>query len=187
MNESCPPPSLNAATLAAHSRENNLPLPHPYAERIIQFGEGNFLRGFADWMIDALNRQGLFQGRVVVVQPMPHGLAQALNAQDGLYTLLLRGIQNGKSVEQRSLVTSISRCLNPYENWRCRGGCRHPARCALRHFQHHRSRHRLRGGILRRHHQPGIISRQGHRDCCWNASAPSAAHPRPDGFFSPAS
>ena len=59
-------------------------------ERIIQFGEGNFLRAFIDWMVDEMNRQGLFLGRTIVVQPIPHGLVDALNQQDGLYTLLLR-------------------------------------------------------------------------------------------------
>ena len=101
--------------------ENHPALPHgptmDLPERIIQFGEGNFLRGFADWMVDAMNRKGLFQGRVVVVQPVRKGMADALNAQDGVYTLLLRGIQGGTPVEDRSIITSISRCLNPYEDW----------------------------------------------------------------------
>lgn len=86
-------------------------------ERIIQFGEGNFLRAFVDWMVDEMNRQGLFMGKVVVVQPIPQGLWQELNQQDGLYTLLLRGINKGQVVEQRQIITSISRAINPYEEW----------------------------------------------------------------------
>ncbi len=86
-------------------------------ERILQFGEGNFLRGFVDWMVDALHRRDLFSGRVVVVQPIPQGRVSELNEQDGLYTLLLRGIQDGRPVERRQLITAISRGLNPYADW----------------------------------------------------------------------
>ena len=68
-------------------------------ERILQFGEGNFLRGFADWMVDELNARGLPAGRVAVVQPIRQGMAAQLNAQDGLYTLISRGIEGGKLVE----------------------------------------------------------------------------------------
>ena len=69
-------------------------------EKILQFGEGNFLRGFVDWMIDRMNEQGLFNGSVVVVQPIEEGLVEVLNSQDGLYTLYLRGVQDGTTVEQ---------------------------------------------------------------------------------------
>ena len=86
-------------------------------ERIIQFGEGNFLRAFVDWMVDEMNSQGLFMGKVVVVQPIPQGLCHILNQQDGLYTLLLRGINKGQVVEKRQIITSISRTINPYEEW----------------------------------------------------------------------
>lgn len=86
-------------------------------EKVIQFGEGNFLRAFVDWMIDRLNQQGLFNGRVVVVQPIQEGLIDLLNEQDGLYTLLLRGIEKGRVVEKKRMVTAISRALNPYSDW----------------------------------------------------------------------
>jgi tagaturonate reductase len=89
--------------------------PHP--ERVIQFGEGNFLRGFIDWMIHRLNRSGRFGGRVVVVQPIAQGLAKQLNEQHGLYTLLLRGVQDGKPVDHREVISSVSRALNPYEQF----------------------------------------------------------------------
>jgi len=86
-------------------------------ERILQFGEGNFLRAFVDWMVDGINQQGLFNGSVVVVQPIPQGLIPVLNEQDGLYTLILRGLQNGEVVEEKRIVTSISRGIDPYKNW----------------------------------------------------------------------
>ena len=83
-------------------------------EKILQFGEGNFLRGFVDWMIDKMNGQGLFNGSVVVVQPIEEGLIDVLNDQDGLYTLYLRGVQKGSTVEQKSIISSISRGINLY-------------------------------------------------------------------------
>jgi len=91
--------------------------PDTLPERVIQFGEGNFLRAFADWMIHLLNQQNLFNGRVVVVQPIKEGLADMVNEQDGLYTLLLRGLRDGKPVEEKAVISSISRCLNPYTQW----------------------------------------------------------------------
>jgi tagaturonate reductase len=86
-------------------------------ERVVQFGEGNFLRSFVDWMIDAMNGRGLFGGRVVVVQPIERGTVDVLNAQDGLYTLILRGLQGGQVVEQRQVITAISRGIDPYRDW----------------------------------------------------------------------
>jgi tagaturonate reductase len=85
-----------------------------FPEKVLQIGEGNFLRGFVDWMIHEMNQKGLFKGRVVVAQPIAHGLAEKINEQDGAYTLLMRGVQNGKVVENQKIITSISRCLNPY-------------------------------------------------------------------------
>ncbi|HVN94847.1 MAG TPA: tagaturonate reductase [Syntrophorhabdaceae bacterium] len=86
-------------------------------ERIVQFGEGNFLRGFVDWMVDRMNEQGLFNGGVAVVQPIPTGLAETLNIQNGLYTLYLRGIRDGMIVEEKSIVCSVTRALNPYTDF----------------------------------------------------------------------
>ncbi|MHB1688364.1 MAG: tagaturonate reductase [Ignavibacteriaceae bacterium] len=87
-------------------------------ERIIQFGEGNFLRAFVDWHFNEVNKQGLFNGKVVVVQPLKEGMIDAINNQDGLYTLLLRGIHNGKQIENTEIITSISRGINPYSDWK---------------------------------------------------------------------
>jgi tagaturonate reductase len=105
--------SIQGISKAALERRPAVALP----EKILQFGEGNFLRGFADWKVDALNRKGLFNGSIVVVQPVKQGLVDVLQAQEGLYTLLLRGIQGGKLVESREIISSISRALNPYEQW----------------------------------------------------------------------
>lgn len=86
-------------------------------ERVLQFGEGNFLRGFADWMIDWLNGDGAFHGNVVVMQPRREGCVNALTEQDGLYTLILRGIEAGEIVETRRIIAAVSRAMNPYKNW----------------------------------------------------------------------
>jgi tagaturonate reductase len=86
-------------------------------ERVLQFGEGNFLRGFVDWMIHRMNGKGLFNGRVVLVQPIPQGQAETINAQDGVYTLLLRGMQAGKIMEEREIITSVSRGIDTYKDW----------------------------------------------------------------------
>ncbi|MDR0386843.1 MAG: tagaturonate reductase [Treponema sp.] len=83
-------------------------------ERVLQFGEGNFLRAFADWQIDILNEKTDFNGNIVVVQPLEQGMGDLVNAQRGLYTTVLRGVRNGETVEEFRPVTSLSRCLNPF-------------------------------------------------------------------------
>lgn len=85
--------------------------------RALQFGEGNFLRAFIDWMIHEMNQQGKFNGLVQIIQPLPAGMTDAINAQDGLYTLILRGIADGKVVEKREIIESVKGCLNPYADW----------------------------------------------------------------------
>lgn len=91
--------------------------PANLPERVLQFGEGNFLRAFVDWMIHQMNKKGLFNGRVVVVQPIAEGLVEKLNEQDGLYTLILRGLKNGKPTEIKEIISSVSRGINPYKDW----------------------------------------------------------------------
>jgi tagaturonate reductase len=86
-------------------------------EKVLQIGEGNFLRGFACWMIHEMNEEGLFNGSVVVAQPIAQGMADTINEQNGVYTLLMRGLEKGKVVERQKVITSISRCLNPYGEW----------------------------------------------------------------------
>ena len=110
---------LNRRTLASIQRSSTVAVGSPTdgPERVLQFGEGNFLRSFVDWMINAMNGRRLFDGRVVVVQPIEKGLVDVLNGQDGLYTLILRGLQSGKIVERREIITAISRGIHPYRNW----------------------------------------------------------------------
>lgn len=88
-----------------------------WPERVVQFGEGNFLRGFADWMFDILNERGLFGGRVVVVPPTCRGRIEPLNRQDGLYTVLLRGTERARPREDRRVVTAVSRAIDAYRSW----------------------------------------------------------------------
>ena len=87
-----------------------------YTERIVQFGEGNFLRAFANWMIHEMNKRVNFDAGVVVVQPINQGLIKTLNDQDGLYTLYLNGIRNGKAISEHEIIDCILRGVNPYEN-----------------------------------------------------------------------
>ncbi|GHU21152.1 altronate oxidoreductase [Spirochaetia bacterium] len=86
-------------------------------EKVLQYGEGNFLRAFVDWQIDITNEKTDFNGNVVIVQPLEHGLGDAINAQKGLYTTVLRGMQSGKAVEEFRPITSVSRCINPYNDF----------------------------------------------------------------------
>ncbi len=88
-----------------------------YTERIVQFGEGNFLRAFANWMIHEMNKNAGFDAGVVVVQPIEQGLIQMLNEQEGLYTLYLNGIQNGKAISEHEIIDCIQRGINPYKNF----------------------------------------------------------------------
>ncbi|MDF2950930.1 MAG: mannitol-phosphate/altronate dehydrogenase [Anaerocolumna sp.] len=88
-----------------------------YPEKILQIGEGNFLRAFADWMINNANANGDYKGSIVLCQPIANGLADMINDQDGVYTLAMRGIEDGKAVEKIEQITSVSRCINPYSDY----------------------------------------------------------------------
>ncbi|MFV0361694.1 MAG: tagaturonate reductase [Suipraeoptans sp.] len=86
-------------------------------ERILQFGEGNFMRAFVDYFFDVMNEKVGFNSKVVLVQPIAPGLADMINDQDGLYTLYLRGFQDGKRVNDKRIMSCVSRCLNPYNDY----------------------------------------------------------------------
>ena len=86
-------------------------------ETVLQFGTGNFLRGFADYFIDALNKQGLYDGKIVVVSPTNSKAVEKINSQNGRYNLLLRGIENGKEVSSINEIDSINRAINSYDNF----------------------------------------------------------------------
>lgn len=84
-------------------------------EKVLQFGEGNFLRAFVNYWFDVSNEKAGWNGKCVLVQPIAPGLAKLINEQEGLYTLYLRGRQNGEKVDAKRVISSVSRCLNPYE------------------------------------------------------------------------
>ncbi len=82
-------------------------------EKVIQFGEGGFLRGFADWMLQLVNEKTDFDGKVVVVQPIKNGMCDMLTEQDCKYTHLCRGVE-GVDVKK---IDVISRCIKPYDDF----------------------------------------------------------------------
>ena len=84
-------------------------------EKVLQFGEGNFLRAFVNYWFDVSNERAGWNGKCVLVQPIAPGLAKLINQQEGLYTLYLRGRENGERVDKKRIISSVSRCLNPYE------------------------------------------------------------------------
>lgn len=86
-------------------------------EKIIQFGTGNFLRGFADYFVDKLNRENLYDGKVVIVSPTDSKQVEIINSQQGRYNLYLRGIENGKEICERTEINTISRAINPYADF----------------------------------------------------------------------
>ncbi|MBQ6575421.1 MAG: tagaturonate reductase [Lachnospiraceae bacterium] len=94
-------------------------------ERVLQFGEGNFLRAFTDHFIDVLNEKAGFNGKVVICQPRGGAKSEVINGQDGLYTLLLRGISGGQMVEETRIISCISRCINPLEDFDALLECAH--------------------------------------------------------------
>lgn len=108
-------PLLNAPTVqrldALRRPSNGLP------ERVLQFGTGAFLRGFADAFVDEAIRAGRFNGRVVMVGSTGSGRTAALNEQDGLYTLCVRGREAGRTVDEAHLITSVSRALAAADAW----------------------------------------------------------------------
>ncbi len=83
-------------------------------EKVLQFGEGNFLRAFVDYWLDLANERAGWNGKCCLVQPIPTGRSAEINAQEGLYTLYLRGSENGTKVDRKRVISSVSRCLNPY-------------------------------------------------------------------------
>ena len=85
-----------------------------YPARILQFGEGNFLRAFTDWIVNKMNKETGFNTGIDVVQPLPSGMAGMLNNQDGLYHVYLKGIKNGRPIKEYSLIDCLNTGINPY-------------------------------------------------------------------------
>ncbi len=88
-------------------------------EKVVQFGTGAFLRGFVEYFIDAANRRGAFNGSIVAVSSTGGGATRdaTLNEQDGLYTLALRGVENGAARQRYRIVSSLSRALSASDGW----------------------------------------------------------------------
>lgn len=85
--------------------------------KVIQFGEGNFLRAFVDWQIQQMNKQGIFNGGVKIVQPLANGMTPILDEQDDLYTVLLEGKLNGEKVQKHEVIEDINGTIRPYEDY----------------------------------------------------------------------
>lgn len=94
-------------------------------EKVLQFGEGGFLRAFVDYFFDLANERHDFHGKVVLVQPIAQGLTDMINEQEGLYTLYLRGFQDGKTVNDKRVISCVSRCINPYADFKAFLDCAH--------------------------------------------------------------
>lgn len=88
-----------------------------YPTKILQFGEGNFLRAFTDWIVQRMNKEIGFNAGIDVVQPLPNGMVEMLNRQEGLYHVYLKGIKEGQPVKEYSLVECINRGINPYSEY----------------------------------------------------------------------
>ncbi len=84
-------------------------------EKVMQFGEGNFLRAFVNYWFDISNEKADWNGKCCLIQPIAQGLTSYINEQEGLYTLYLRGSEKGQKVDEKRVISSVSRCLNPYE------------------------------------------------------------------------
>jgi tagaturonate reductase len=86
-------------------------------EKAVQFGTGAFLRGFIDYFLNVANDAGMFGGRVVMIGSTGSGRDKVLNEQDGLYTLWIRGVENGKPSSRFQLIESVSRALSAADEW----------------------------------------------------------------------
>lgn len=88
---------------------------HPI--RVVQFGEGNFLRAFVDYMIDVANEAGMFDGSIAIVKPISFGNLEGFQKQDNLYTVVLRGKENGQTVNDSRIVTSVAKAIDCKEDY----------------------------------------------------------------------
>ncbi|WP_273274045.1 tagaturonate reductase [Maribacter polysiphoniae] len=95
----------------------NIGLTESLPIKVVQFGEGNFLRAFVDYAIQRLNKEADFNAGIAVVQPIDRGMVSMLNDQDGLYTLFTKGIKEGQEVEEKELITNIVKGIDPYADF----------------------------------------------------------------------
>ena len=91
--------------------ENRLPI------KVVQFGEGNFLRAFVDYAFQRLNNEVDFNAGIAVVQPLKDGMVNMINDQDGLYTLFMNGIKKGEKIQDIQLISNIVKAINPYSDF----------------------------------------------------------------------
>ena len=96
---------------------NNIEVSDVLPIKIVQFGEGNFLRAFVEYAFQTLNKEVGFNAGIAVVQPIDKGMVSMLNDQDGLYTLFTKGLENGVAVEKKELITNIVSGIDPYLNF----------------------------------------------------------------------
>ena len=105
-------PFINASFIEL-PQEALLTLP----EKVLQFGTGVLLRGLPDFFIDQANKKSVFNGRAVVVKSTSKENIDSFSKQDGLYTILVRGIEDGRHVNKTIINAAISRVLTANENW----------------------------------------------------------------------
>lgn len=118
------PERISRQWLIEHGKKT---IPADAPIKIMQFGEGNFLRAFVDWIFKRLNDSGLFSGAVRVVQPIAEGMVDRLRSQEYVYSLLLRGMHAGKVMNEPCFIDVVSDGLNPYDDWqRFLGAAREP-------------------------------------------------------------
>jgi tagaturonate reductase len=96
---------------------NELYTRKPRNIKVVQFGEGNFLRGFVDYMIDVANEKGVFDGDIAIVKPIPFGDLERFHAQDNIYTISLRGKMNGETYVENRVITSVQKALDSYNDY----------------------------------------------------------------------
>lgn len=112
---------LSAQSLPLLALRVDISLPsaslQPLPERVLQFGTGVLLRALPDYLIDKANRQGIFNGRIVVVKSTDGGDIDAFRRQDNLYTLCIRGVENGQLIEQNVVCSALSRVLSAARQW----------------------------------------------------------------------
>ena len=149
---------LSRAALAEIDVAHASPSARPI--EILQIGEGVFLRGFVDWMVDVANEKGVFGGGVAVAAPRRHQRPPPLLDQDCLYTVLLAARAGGVDVAERRVVTAVQTALDPYTQWDAVRRARRLARAEVRGLQHDRSRNRRRSRAIRPGSLPDELSRE---------------------------
>ena len=85
--------------------------------KVMQFGEGNFLRAFVDYMIDIANEKGAFDGNIAILKPISFGSLERFRDQDNFYTVVLRGKENGEVIDQSRIITSVEKVLDCKEDY----------------------------------------------------------------------